>query len=193
MKNFFKDHNNSCVLREWDFEHSNEITKNWNKEVPKYVQNFNKYTEDRNAVIYFALFVEYHINKTIEILFPDFDSLIGISKANISLKINILDSFKLLPKQIFESARCINNIRNEFAHEINIINLDDLDNLPNDRKNKTIGKLIQLTTDYEGDYKYEIIDESLRNRFKSLCMNTISALRIFEPSVRRLRNEKIEQ
>ncbi|MWB96228.1 hypothetical protein GON26_17840 [Flavobacterium sp. GA093] len=193
MKNFFNDHNNSCVLKEWDFENSNEITKNWNQEVPKHVENFNLYTEDRNAVIYFALFVEYHVNKMVEILMPDFDSLIGISKSPISLKINLLDSFKLLPKQIFEAARCINNIRNEFAHEINMVNLEDLNSLPNDRKKKTVDKLLYLTTEYEGDYQYEKKEDILRKRFKSICLNTISAFRVFEPSVKHLRNERIEK
>lgn len=193
MKNFFKDHNDSCVLKDWNFDHSNEITKDWNNEVPKHVKNFNQFTEDRNAVIYFALFVEYHVNKMIEILMPDFNNLIGTSKASISLKINLLDSFKLLPKQIFESARCINNIRNEFAHEIEIINLEDLNSLPNDRKKKTVDKLTSLTNEYEGDYQYEKVQDNLKNRFKSLCLNTISAFRVFEPSVNQLRTERIEK
>jgi len=193
MKSFFKDHENHSIIKDWNGENHQEILGTWNQEVPEHVKNFNNYEEDRNAVIYFALFVEFHLNKVIEILFPDFDLYLGISKATTSTKINLLDSFRLLPKQIFQSCRCINNIRNEFAHEFSITKLDELENLPNERKKKTIEKLQKLTEEYQGDYDYEKIDNTLRNRFKSLCMNTVSAFRIYEPLIRELRKEKIEK
>ena len=193
MKSFFKDHDAHSIIKDWNGEYKQEILGTWNEEVPQHVQNFNNYEEDRNAVIYFALFVEFHINKIVEILFPDFDSYVGISKASTSLKINLLDSFQLLPKQIFSSCRCINNIRNEFAHEFSITKLDELEGLPNSRKSKTLEKLKKLTDEFEGDYNYEKIENTLRNRFKSLCMNTISAFRIYEPLIRELREGRIEK
>lgn len=193
MKSFLKDYENHSVIKDWNGEYQQEILRTWSDEVPQHVQNFNNYEEDRNAVIYFALFVEFHINKVIEILFPDFDSHLGISKASTSMKINLLASFRLFPNQVFASCRCINNIRNEFAHEFSITELEELESLPNSRKSKTLEKLKQLTAEYQGDYSYEEIENTLRNRFKSLCMNTVSAFRIYEPLVRELREEKIEK
>ncbi|MBE0651828.1 MAG: hypothetical protein IH595_13425 [Bacteroidales bacterium] len=193
MKSFFKDHDDHSIIKDWNGEYQQEILGIWNKEVPKHVENFNNYEEDRNAVIYFALFVEFHINKLIEILFPDFDKYLGISKTSTSMKINLLDSFRILPKQIFSSCRCINNIRNEFAHEFSITKLDELEKLSIERKNKTLEKLKQLTNDYDGDYDYEKIEDTLKNRFKSLCMNTVTAFRIYEPLIRELRKEKKEK
>lgn len=187
MKNFFIDHEHTTIIRDWNQEYQDEIIKTWNQEIPKYVENFNTYEEDRNAVIYFALFVEYHVNKCLEILFPDFDSLLGISKTAISTKINILAAFKLFPIQIFEALRCINNIRNEFAHDIEITKLDDIQLLNEKRKKGTTLKLVSLTNEYEGDYNYEKINDTLKNRFKSLCLNTITAFRIYEPLVKDLR------
>lgn len=191
-KDFLVDYNNESVIKNWNQAHSNEILKTWSQEVPKHVNNFNQYSEDRNAVIYFALFVEYHINKILEILFPKFDSFLGISKTNISVKINILRAFLLFPSQIFDALHCIKEIRNEFAHEIEIVNLEDFKNLPPDRQKKTIEKLIKLTDTYQGDFEYEKINDTLRNRFKSLCMNSITALRLYQPLIQELR-EKINK
>jgi|GEM_PF-3466722 len=192
MKNFYKDYENQSVIKDWSGEYQNEILATWNKEVPGHVRSFNNNLEDRAAIIYFALFVEFHVNRTLEILFPDFNSLLDSSKINISMKVNILASFRLFPKHIFEACRCINNIRNEFAHEFSITELAQLNDFEVDRKKKTIDKLIFLTSEYEGDYSYEQIEDTLKNRFKSLCLNTVTAFRVYEPLVRELRKEKIE-
>jgi hypothetical protein len=192
-KNFFKDHDNQSVVKNIDSEFINEILATWNKEVPEHVKHFNDYEEDRNSVIYFALFVEFHINKILELLFPDFDSFLDLYKTATSMKINILASFRLFPKQIFESCRCINNIRNEFAHEFSITKIDQLENLSEKRKKITLDKLRNLTDNYEGDYEYEKIEDTIINRFKSLCLNTITAFRIYEPHVRKLRSNCIDK
>jgi len=192
MKSFYEDYKNKSVIRNWQPKYQQEILDTWNKEVPSHVKNFNKYQEDRNAVIYFALFVEFHVNKTLEILFPDFNSFLDFDKTSISTKINILASFRLFPDQVFESCRCINFIRNEFAHEFTITDIDELNNLPENRKKRTVEKLLTLTNLYKGDYSYEEIEDNLRNRFKSLCLNTVTAFRLYEPLVRELRINKID-
>lgn len=186
-KNFYKDHDDQAVIKDWDTNFTERILSTWNEEVPEHVQNFNNLHEDRSAVIYFALFVEYHVNKTINILFPDFNLYLDFSKTAISTKINILASFKLFPKQVFESCRCINNIRNEFAHEFSIIEIKQLEELPKQKRKNTIDRLISLTDEYSGDYDYHIISDTLRDRYKSLVMNTITAFRLYEPLTQRLR------
>lgn len=191
-KDFFIDYDNKAIIKNWDKEFLDEVISTWKKEVPEHVQNFNNYKEDRNAVIYFALFVEYHLNNTIEILFPDFNSFLDFSKTAISTKINLLASFRLFPKQVFEACRCLNNIRNEFAHNFSITKIEQLEKLPEARRKITIDKLNSLTDDFQGDYEYETISDTLRNRYKSLVMNTVSAFRIYEPLTQRLR-KKIEK
>lgn len=186
-KSFFKAYDNNIVAKNYKLYSNDDIISSWNKEIPEHVQNFNSYNEDRSAVIYFALFVEFHLNKTIEILFPDFDKLLDFSKTATSTKINILATFRLYPKQLFEACRCINYIRNEFAHNFSVTNIDQLNQLKGERKKKTIDKLISLTNEYKGDYEYENISDTLRNRYKSLVMNTITAFRIYEPITKRIR------
>ncbi len=190
-KSFYIDHDQKALIKSWDSDQLDEIMETWNKEVPNHVQRFNNYIEDRNAVIYYALFIEYHLNNTLGILCPDFNSFMDFSNTATSTKINILASFRLLPKQIFEACRCINNIRNEFAHEFSITIMEDLKQLPDKRKKITFDKLIMLTNEYFGDYDYETIADTTRNRFKSLAMNTITAFRIYEPLIRSLR-ERLE-
>lgn len=189
MKDFFKDYDGQSIIDINNVDNEKNITKAWNKDVPEHVNNFNNYTEDRQSVIYFALFLEFHINKTLEILFPDFDDFLSLSKTSTSMKINILASFRLFPNQVFEAARCINNIRNEFAHELLISNLEDFKNLKDEKKKKTIDKLNKLIDEYKGDYEYENIDNTIRSRFKSLVMNTITAFRIYEPMIINLRED----
>lgn len=191
-KSFYIDHDQKALIKSWDANQLNEIIEAWNKEVPKHIHRFNNYYEDRNAVIYFALFIEDHLNNTLGVLCPDFNSFMDFSKTVTSTKINILASFRLFPKQIFEACRCINNIRNEFAHEISINSLDDLKQLPDKRKKITFDKLIILTNEYFGDYEYETISDTTRNRFKSLVMNTVTAFRMYEPLTLSLR-EKLEK
>ncbi|TNE81289.1 MAG: hypothetical protein EP332_03990 [Bacteroidetes bacterium] len=195
-KIFYTDYEDESIFNGYNGEFQTEILRDWNHEVPSHVKVFNESKEDRNAVIYFALFLEFHINRSIETLFPDFDNYLGISKTSTSTKINLLASFRLFPRQIFQACRCVNNIRNEFAHEFSIISLDQLKILPENRKKSTVDKLITLTTEYEGDYEYETHTEdsdNLRNRYKSLCLNTITAFRIFQPQLIRLRDERIDR
>lgn len=186
MKNFYTDNDSISILKKWNSEFSKEIIKKWNEEVPTHIQRFNNYKEDRNAVLYLTLFVEYHLNQCLSILFPDFDSLLGLSKTATSSKINFLASFRILPVQIFDAMRCLNNIRNEFAHDIDVINLSDLSSLTGSRLNRTVTKLTELTDNFEGDYMY---GNEIRDRFKSLCLNTITALRIYEPMIKDLRKQ----
>lgn len=190
-KNFFKDYKNHSIIKEGSIHETSQILKKWNKEIPQHVKNLNTYKEERNYVIYLALVVEHDLNRILEILFPDFNERMNTSETGFNFKINILSAFRLLPEQIFEALRCIKDLRNVFAHDFSIVKLEDINLLSSNRQTKAIGKLTSLTNNFEGDYNYQERDDTLLNRFKSLCLNTITALRIFEPEVISLRN-KIE-
>ena len=61
--------------------------------------------------------------------------------------------------------------------------MEQLANLDGERKKKTVDKLTMLTNDFLGDYEYEQTLDTIKNRFKSLCLNTITAFRIYEPQI----------
>lgn len=189
MKLFFKDHENKAIINEWNGESQTEIIAKWNKEIPQYIIKFDSYKEDRNSVIYLTLLIEIQIDEIIQALFPAFyeDGCFDKTNTYIRDKIKTLKAFRLLPTQILDSIKCINYIRNEFAHEIKLCTFEDFSSIENKRKTRTIDKLVLLTNEYEGDYRYEETEDTLKNRFKSLCLNTITALRLFVPQVRELR------
>ncbi len=152
----------------------------WNEDLPKRVAYFNESTEERNGVTYLALFVEMELFRIVKIIFPDFPKYLG--NANFSSAINYLRSFKLIPDHILDATKCIKDIRNEFAHNIDTVNLSDLQ-LTKD----LLKDLNHFVDTYKGDYDYVEIEDTLLSRFKTVCMNIIAALRIYEPSIKIVR------
>lgn len=96
-----------------------------------------------------------------------------------------MKSVRLIPNQILDAAHNIRNIRNAITHNIQVKSFDDLEGF----KPNLIKTLIHITNTYQGDYDtyYERIEDTMKNRFKSTCMNVISALRYFEPSIKAVR------
>jgi len=178
-KRFNRAAQGNCILHEPVIELKG-FTE-WNKELPKRVAYFNESSEERNGVTYLALFVEIELFRIIKIIFPDFSKYLG--NANFSSAINYLRSFKLIPDHILDAAKCIKDIRNEFAHNINIVQLSDLEG------QKMIEKLNEFVDTYQGDYNYFKSEDTLLSRYKTVCMNIIAALRIYEPSIRHVRKQ----
>jgi len=188
MRNFYENPNKDTLIWRFKTEHTHEVIREWKEEVPEYVRKFNSYIEDRNAVIFFELFIEFHIERITEILFPGFISINGYNKPTVFTKIKTLEAFNLFPSQIFEACQCIINIRNVFAHHIDVTSLDDLNNLDQKTKKQTINKLNSIIESFDySDYDYFKSEDTNRNRFKSLVMNTITALRLYEPQVIEIR------
>lgn len=177
-KRFNRADKGSCIL----FEPIVEIEDftEWNEELPKRVAYFNESTEERNGVTYLALFVEMELFRIVKIIYPDFSKFLG--NANFNSVINYLRSFKLIPDHILDATKCVKDIRNEFAHKIDIVNLSDL-------PEKLLEKLNHLIDTYEGDYNYVKIEDTLLSKYKTICMNIIAALRIYEPSIKSIREQ----
>ncbi len=183
---FFHTHDRSGIIK-WPEEISSDFIPNWNREISEHVKKFNLYQEDRNIVIYFALLLEDQINNCLNILFVNFKDKFDSNgiQASMSLKIKILYSIPLFTQHIFDSLNCINDIRNEFAHNIYMESFSDFNRLS--KKKRTLEKLIQITEMYEGNYKYHEIDDTPRNRFKSLSLNLISYVRANEIEIKKIR------
>jgi hypothetical protein len=188
MLDFYKCHTNNSIIKDINQEHGNLAISEWNKTVPKYIKLYNNLSDDRSAVIHFALFVEHHIDSAIINWLPGFNSHLGLSKTMISQKINILAASRLIPEQVLMSCRCINSIRNQFAHDIKTISFSHFDDLLEKDKKNTIFKLIELTDTYESEYSsYLKIDKSYQTRFKTLSMSVIAAFSYYLPSIIELR------
>lgn len=172
---FNVDDTETCILPR-TIEEISDFTE-WNEELPKRFKYFNDSIEERNGVTYLALFVEQEIFRTAKLIFPGFEK--HFRNASFYTAINLIQSFNLLPSHILEATHCIRAIRNNLAHDINIVNLDDV-------PQNLIDQLNKFVDTYEGDYDYVEIEDTLLSRYKTLCANIIASLRIYEPSIRLL-------
>ena len=175
-KRFNISERNDCILPEVLIEL--EDFSDWGTEIPKRVAYFNESKDERNGVTYLALFVEQELFRMLKIIFPAAPQY--LSNLNFSGSINYIRAFKIIPDHILEATKCVKDIRNEFAHNIEILKIEDLNE-------KLLSKLNYFIESYEGDYDYVEIDDTFLNRYKTICMNIVAALRIYEPSIKLVR------
>jgi len=178
-KRFNISEKRDCILPEVVVE-LDDFTE-WGDDIPKRLAYFNKSNDERNSVTYLALFVEQELFRAIKILFPDANK--HLPNLNFSQSINFLRSFRIIPDHILAAAKCVKDIRNEFAHNIEVLKLEDL----KAKRQKLLSTLDFFIENYQGDYDYFESDDTQLNRYKTVCMNIIAALRVYEPSIRLVR------
>lgn len=101
--------------------------KNHLAKITKMLKKTHMLNDHRAIVIVSALFVEKTINDFLSSIIPDFNKLDKKRYWTFSLKIDLSNSFKLCPKKYFKYSHKIREIRNEFAHNSEIISISDLD------------------------------------------------------------------
>lgn len=82
--------------------------------------------EDRAIVLVAALFVENALDEYLTSIISDFPKIRDKKNMTFSLKIDLAKSLNLSPSHIFNCAHKIREIRNEFAHNIEIETFSDL-------------------------------------------------------------------
>jgi hypothetical protein len=98
----------------------------WNSVVPNFLRRINKLRDDRALLIMSALTIEYYLDLVLACWIPKYKTLSENRDFTFSLKLDLLDSFKLLPKYIVTHANCVRKLRNDFAHDINADSLKEL-------------------------------------------------------------------
>jgi hypothetical protein len=174
------------ILKQPFFELT-DFTK-WNNEMGKFYERVNETKDERSFVLLMALIVEFHFDSIIRAFFPRNKEILENKDLTLSLKINILKSLKLLPESIFKFADLVRKIRNEFAHNIEIDKIIELNDYTKGKN--LINQLNNFCHQYK-DYliysKYE--QNNYREKFKDITNFVNNALREYEPSVRLLREE----
>ncbi|MCD4769849.1 MAG: hypothetical protein K8R35_06760 [Bacteroidales bacterium] len=159
----------------------------WNNELPQLYERINSLADDRSFVILMAVVLEYHVDKLLRILLPNYEILLETSEFTFSIKLKILKASKLLPEIIFEFSELTRKIRNSFAHNLSFDNLEELKE-GNKQERKLVNKLEQLCTDYSESLVYFIPKSNdYRMRFKDVASFAILALREYEPNIKGLR------
>ena len=97
------------------------------REVLDIFKRLTKLKEDRAIVLVGALFVENAVDQLITSIIPDFSKVNKRKEITFSVKIDLAKALNMAPSSILNCADRIRDIRNEFAHNIELETFDDLD------------------------------------------------------------------
>jgi hypothetical protein len=159
----FQDFENTDANNQLTFEFHNKI----------------KLTGDhRSRVILSGIIVEYHIDRLLKILFIDYKHLTEKSEFTFSFKISLLKSLRIIPQNILTNCDCIRKVRNEFAHNLGLEIIDNLDQ-------KILSNVIQCFSDLKSNSNIK----SHIGRFESIHFFTTGYLRSYEQNFRLLREK----
>jgi hypothetical protein len=96
------------------------------KELGTYLRALGNAKDDRLFVVMCALVAEQYVDKMLELLIPDYDKGLR-NRFTFSLKLDLLEAYRIIPEHIISSGRTVNEIRNAFAHELRHYSFKDLD------------------------------------------------------------------
>jgi hypothetical protein len=101
----------------------------------------------------------------------------------------MLRALNLISEDILTCITLIKDIRNKFAHNIKIHNIEDLSSINNGIK--LIHRLENYCMQLEDELVYSKFDSNYISKFKDIAALSIKALRYFQPNMELLR-EQIE-
>ncbi|MHB0755461.1 hypothetical protein [Polaribacter sp. M15] len=149
----------------------------------KTVELYNRISEtgdDRSKIILAGIIVEWYLDRILKCLFIDYKILTKRSDFTFSVKISILKSLRLIPLNIIIMCDCVRKIRNEFAHNLNIDNINQTEKKFKDQIHQLYVKNVENTSDID-----------LIKKFESVYRLGSSHLRTYEKNIILLR-ERID-
>ena len=146
-----------------------EIDEMWN--------HIEDVADDRLVALVGALCIENSVDALLEAIGPGFRALRGRPDFTFSLKVDVARSLRLLPTRILTSCDLIRQLRNEFAHNLNVKDFGQCD--PKDL-NKLSPHVAAFST-------AESCTADYRALFKSLTAFTTLALSVYTLQVAELR------
>lgn len=96
----------------------------WNKDIPPFFKRLNQIKDDRSFVILATSVLDYQIDRFLKAFIPKSEILVN-DKITLATKINIIHAFNLIPDHFPLMLNNLRNIRNDFAHNLNIDGFDD--------------------------------------------------------------------
>jgi hypothetical protein len=148
--------------------------------MPDLFQKVKSSGDDRSRSILVNLILEYLTDILLSHLIKNYERFVKDNK-NLSfyLKLSLLNSFDLLPDQVFTSINCLREIRNKFAHRLDIVSLSDLDK-------KTLIKIDQAVR--SASFKKEALPKKLSEKISKIEFHAIVGLYAYEPNLKLLRD-----
>lgn len=175
--------NNDCLFpRQFDLWNDSD----WNNDMPPFFKRLNIIEDDRSFVILAASVLEYQVDRFLNVFIPNSKAIIN-DNTNLSTKVKLIKAFNLIPPHFIEMLDCLRNIRNDFAHDLNI---DSFKETQKSNKLQThIKDLEKLWEMFKNDMCYWSDGKPLRLMYKDVWRVTIEGLRVFELNVRLFRQE----
>jgi hypothetical protein len=137
-------------------------------EVQRYIQHIADLKDDRLYALVADLLAENAIDNYLLELMPKYKKELADNKDfTFSLKIAVAKELRLSPAKFFKGADVLRKIRNEFAHNLEIKNFEDLNS-------KFINEIDSVLETYFT--KIRPTHKSIRDKFASLLINTIIEL-----------------
>ena len=134
-------------------------------------------SDHRALAVVFALAVEGAVDSALEAFSPRFDELRANSNLTFSLKVDFLKSLALIPPHILEAIGPVRKIRNEFGHNLNIHQFEDLPRSFTDSLNCHLERVVP-------DFN-KLLDT--KERLRELTTALVIALLLFRHQITMLR------
>jgi hypothetical protein len=158
----------------WDeFHRSNE-------EMPEFYRRIEQSGDDRSYVILTAIVLENQYDAFLTILIPGFKALRDNKDFGFSLKIELLRAFRFIPPLIPRCADCVRQIRNDFAHKLEIDRIDGI-------KPEHLERAKGLYNEVYAPYLQTHDGKSPREVFHGVAFGALQGLRSYRPNVAILR------
>lgn len=167
------------VFEKFMFDYKNVDENNSNSWI--HFERFSESGDDRSKSVLAGIIVEHHLDRLLKLLFVDYKFLTVRSDFTFSFKISILKSLRLIPDNIVTMCDCVRKVRNEFAHNLVISSINEV----NKKLHNQIHQLYVENTQTNNEVP-------LIKKFTSIYNLGSGGLRSFEQNIRLLR-EKIDE
>jgi len=157
----------------------------WNEEVPALFERASRAGDDRSLVLFSALLVEAQLDELLGIWIPRYSKLANRMDLTFSLKLDLLDAMRLIPRLVVRSADCVRDVRNKFAHRLACDHLDQLEAIAPD-------VCARVKACYVEEHANSVPfpgppATSLREQFDAVAFTAICGLRCYQTNLHALR------
>jgi hypothetical protein len=141
------------------------------------LSSFVESHDDRSLAIFGALLAEERVNVLLKEVLPAYDAISGFQA---SRRLAILRALQLIPNFIVVAAEAISEVRNKFAHKIDLSRFDNLPTATNDKLRPALKSF--------GSFSYDVDAQHSRDVFVNLVINTVTGLHAYRETLQGLRH-----
>jgi hypothetical protein len=153
--------------------------------LPELFQKVDGLDDHRLLALITALLVEDRVDKMLRLVFPRYNRLLDRQEYSFSMKLTTLEALRYLPSSILNTSQAIRKIRNEFAHSLDLVKFDDLDD--------KIKKMMISSWKQSYGHIEKKIPENLHEIFKNISFFSIAGLDMYMTNVSALHSKVCSQ